>query len=199
MLRVRRTMDSQAAKGRPHGRVTYGYKRVYDTDTRELKEQIPHPGQAPIVKEIITQIAGGVPINSITRDLHRRAIPPPGGARWTRDHVRRIARNPAYNGKRSYNGTLFDAMWPPLVNPVTFEAAELHLYRPGAADHPARPGPLAAVPHRDLRRVRSAARRAAQRGRPRKSTYPMYRCSRDACVFIRMDYLDAYVWAGCSG
>ena len=191
-LRVRRTMDSQAAKGRPHGRVTYGYKRVYDTDTRELKEQIPHPGQAPIVKEIITQIAGGVPINSITRDLHRRAIPPPGGARWTRDHVRRIARNPAYNGKRSYNGTLFDAMWPPLVNPVVFEAAQRILTDPARLT--IRPGRARwLLSHIAICDVCEAPLAGLPNGAGYRTTYPMYRCSRDACVFIRMDYLDAYV------
>ena len=106
--------------------------------------------------------------------------------------VRRIALNPAYTGKRSYNGVLFDAMWPPLVNPVVFQAASDVLRDPTRLT--TRPGrarwllshiavcdvcdaPLAALPH----------------GAGKGSRYPMYRCSGDACVFIRMDYLDAYV------
>ena len=191
--RIRRTMDSQAALGRPHGKVTYGYKRVYDKDTRELREQIPHPEQAPVVKEIITAIGGGVPIKSITDGLNRRGIPAPaGGDTWSRYVVRRIALNPAYTGKRSYNGVLFDAMWPPLVNPVVFQAAidvltdpKRLTTRPGRArwllSHIAVcdvcDAPLAALPH----------------GTGGRSSYPMYRCTGQACVFMRMDWLDAYV------
>ena len=158
--RVNRTIKSEAAKGKPHGRVTYGYKRVYDKDTRELKEQIPHPEQAPVVKEIITRIGGGVPVKAVTDDLNRRGVPAPGGKGWNRYVVRRIALNPAYVAQRSHNGTLFTAMWPPLVNPVVFQAAADVLNDPGRLT--TRPGRVAAVPHRCLRRLRGASGRAAE-------------------------------------
>ena len=191
-LRIRRTMDSQAAKGRPHGRVTYGYKRVYDADTRELKEQIPHPGQAPIVREIITRIGGGVPIRSITADLNRRGVPAPHGDRWSRYVVRRIALNPAYQGKRSYNGVLFDAMWPPLVNPVVFQAAADVLTDPKRLT--TRPGRARwLLSHIAVCDVCNAPLAALPHGTGKSSPYPMYRCSGQACVFMRMDWLDAYV------
>ena len=189
--RVNRTMKSQAAKGKPHGRVTYGYKRVYDTDTRELKEQIPHPEQAPIVKEIITRIGGGCPDQLHHQGPEPPRHPPAGRRQVDPRPVRRIALNPAYNGKRSYNGALFDAMWPPLVNPVVFEAAQRVL------DDPERltTGPGRArwlLSHIAVCDVCERPSPRCPTGRAR-TTYPMYRCSRDACVFIRMDWLDAYV------
>ena len=192
-LRINRTMKSEAAKGKPHGRVTYGYKRVYDKDTRELKEQIPHPEQAPVVKEIITRIGGGVPIISITRDLNRRGVPAPGSAvAWTRWTVRRTALNPAYIGQRSYNGALFDAMWPPLVNPVVFEAARRVLEDPARLT--TRPGRARwLLSHIAVCDVCGATLQALPNGTGGRSSYPMYRCSGQACVFMRMDWLDAYV------
>lgn len=191
--RVRRTIDSQAAKGKPHGRLRYGYRRVYDMDTRELKAQVPEPDQALIVSEIFTRIAAGVPIKTIADDLTARKVPAPrSAAKWERSVVRRIALDPTYIGRRSYNGQMFDAIWPPLVNEVTFFAAKRLLEDP--ARKTTRPGrarwllsylatcdvcgaPLAVQPHGD--------------GKGAK--YPLYRCSARACVFIRVEHLDAYV------
>ena len=190
--RVNRTIKSEAAKGKPHGRVTYGYKRVYDKDTRELKEQIPHPEQAPVVKEIITRIGGGVPVKAVTDDLNRRGVPAPGGKGWNRYVVRRIALNPAYVAQRSHNGTLFTAMWPPLVNPVVFQAAADVLNDPGRLT--TRPGRARwLLSHIAVCDVCGAPLAALPKGTGGSSSYPMYRCSGQACVFMRMDWLDAYV------
>lgn len=78
--RIRRGHAGSAASGRPAtGRVAYGYRRLYDRRTGVLAGQEPHPEDAPIVREIITRIAGADPVNHILLDLIARKIVTPGG------------------------------------------------------------------------------------------------------------------------
>jgi site-specific DNA recombinase len=114
-MRVKRSMAGAAIAGKPHGPVIYGYERAYDTRTGQLKEQRPHPAQAPVVAEIVRRLAAGEPISVVTDDLNRRKIPSPSGGQWTRSPVRKIGLNVAYLGKRVYKGEMYDAIWPPIV------------------------------------------------------------------------------------
>src|SRR5215218_979132 len=50
--RILRAVREQAAEGRPHGRVLYGYKRTYDRETGALTGQVPDPDTSAIVREI---------------------------------------------------------------------------------------------------------------------------------------------------
>src|SRR5262249_19147180 len=78
-VRLRRAVAAGAAAGRPHGKVIYGYERVYDPTTRELVEQREHPTRGPIAREIITRAAKGEAIGAIVKDLNSRGVPSPGG------------------------------------------------------------------------------------------------------------------------
>ena len=146
-LRVRRALTAAAIEGRPHGQVPYGYERVYDTHTRELREQRPHPAQAPIVAEIVRRLAAGEPISAVCDDLNRRGIPGPKGGPWRRPIVRRIALSVTYLGKREHEGQLYDAVWPPIVPAADWYAVQRRIgerklsgpgrriTRPGAAKY----------------------------------------------------------------
>jgi site-specific DNA recombinase len=193
--RINRTIKSSAALGKPHGRVPYGYRRIYDERTRELKVQEPHPEQAPVVTEIITRIANGVPITTITSDLNARGIPAASGGPWARQVVRGIALSPVYIGKRSFKGQLYEAMWPPLVNEVTFYAAKRVLEDPARKTKAIRPGKARwLLSYIAICDVCEAPLSVRPLGADRDSQHhPLYQCSRKGCVFIRQDWLDAYV------
>ena len=118
---IRDAADS-AANGRPHGLPPYGYRRTYDPLTGEMTGQEPDPATAPIVAEIITRVAGGEPIEAVTRDLNTRGIPSPRGGAWTHATVRWVCLNVTYVGKRKHNGgPLLDGDWPVITAEPGFE------------------------------------------------------------------------------
>lgn len=140
---VRRGQAGAAAAGKPsHGRTPYGYRRVYDSATGALAGQEIDPVTAPVVREIFDRVRRGEGIKSIALDLQARDVPRPEKGRWYPQRIRDIATNPAYIGRRVYNGTEYDGTWPPIVEPAVFYAAvrllsdpERRTGRPGRLKH----------------------------------------------------------------
>lgn len=87
--RVKRSMRAAARKGRPHGHVPYGYRRIYDVNTGDLLSQVPQEPQASVVKEIFRRVAAAEKLDRIAEDLNRRGVAAPGDQRWTGSVVRR--------------------------------------------------------------------------------------------------------------
>jgi hypothetical protein len=130
---VRLGMELAATLGKPHGRLTYGYKRLYDergkyirqVPDRTLREATGTDGEsywyspAAVVAEVITLVSKGRPIAQICRMLEARGIPAPkGGPNWSRAVLTRIVKNPAYIGKRVYQGELIEhekPCWPTVL------------------------------------------------------------------------------------
>ena len=75
--RILRNVRSNAAKGRPHGRLLYGYQRVYDPVTRALVEQRAHPVHASLVQEAARRISDGESCRSVALDFNARGISAP--------------------------------------------------------------------------------------------------------------------------
>lgn len=122
--RRRRSARAAAEEGRPHGRNIYGYRRVYDSETRELLRVEPRPGEAEVIEEAARRVLARESFYSIARDFNARGVPtrsrkrvPPldhGG--WTPSEVKQMLRLPAYAGKRDHKGVIVgDGMWPALV------------------------------------------------------------------------------------
>lgn len=128
--RIRRGTDANAVEGRPHGRVAYGFERIYDEKTRKLREQRADLKTAPIVREIVSRLAAGEPVSAVTNDLNSRRVPSPAGSKWYRSQVTKIALNPAYIGKRVFKGQQYDATWPALVSEAEHYAAVRRLSDP---------------------------------------------------------------------
>jgi site-specific DNA recombinase len=109
-VRVYDGKESAAHKGRPPGRIPYGYKRVYDPDTREWVRDDPdvfnddsRPVEASpawVVTEIFTRLAAGHSVKSIRKDLNARGIPTRHGAEWGDAQINYIAQNPTYIARR---------------------------------------------------------------------------------------------------
>ena len=136
---VLRGIVGAAEAGRPHGTVTYGYRRICHQRTKALERQEPDTEirtataadgtlteytHAGVVREIFEQVSGGTPLITIEQSLNARGIPSPRGARWLRGIIRKMAMNPAYIGKRVFRGEVVgDGIWPALVDEEVFWAS----------------------------------------------------------------------------
>lgn len=142
--RVQRTVRGQANKGRPHGRLNYGYRREYDRSTGRLLRQVldeqPRTAfsracltptalisvgtytRAGIVKEIADRFLRGDTEYGIAKDLNDRGIPTSQHTErgWWPEHVRTLILRPAYIGKRVFRGKVIgDADWPAILEEDT--------------------------------------------------------------------------------
>jgi len=125
--RVRRSARAGAAARRPHGKVLFGYRRMYDSRTGALIGQEPHPEQAPIVRGVFRSYLGGLSFRSLARALNNGGVLTNRGNGWTLLMIRRMLTNRAYLGHRMHKGIDFGQGWEPLVDEATFEAVAKRL------------------------------------------------------------------------
>lgn len=121
--RVRRGKRALALDGKPAGPLLYGYARRYD-DRGHYIEQVEHPDQAKIVREIAEAVATGTPVMAIRRDLRERGILSPRGmSEWATSQVIAACTNPAYIGQRVHQGEVVrDGKWPAILDRATFDS-----------------------------------------------------------------------------
>lgn len=120
--RVQRGTRANAAAGRPHGKLLYGYRRLYvQTPTGPaLDSQVPDEDQAPVVREIARRIAAGEALYGVAADLNRRGVPAPRGKAWEARTVKRLCINPAFVGQRVHQGKVVGtAAWPAILDEGT--------------------------------------------------------------------------------
>lgn len=205
--RTRRGLAGVMAAGRPHGALAHGYRRVYD-QRGQLVEQVIDSATAPVVREIFASVAGGESLNALCARLSRAGVPTPRAGRlWYGATVTGIVRNPAYRphpadparGCRTHEGRVLDnpAAWPPLVDEVTWRAANQVL---GANDERARrqrhdsaPG---AVRHllsgnADVMTAPCGSLLTGWAAAPGRGA--TYACRHDKCVSCPMPEADEYV------
>lgn len=142
--RIKRNVRARAGLGRPHGKIPYGYLRVYDEHTKKLIEQIKNPDTAPIVEEIARHLLAGDSSAAIAADLDGRGIPcpaayrlrrlgktPPDHFRWDPLEVRRLALDPTNAGRRTHNGVDVGlAVWPAIISEEDHSALTVLLRDP---------------------------------------------------------------------
>lgn len=132
--RVARAARERAEEGRANGKVAYGWQRHYKYDERgqvDGFDDLEHPEQAPIVREIVARLLGGETVIGITADLNRRRIPSPGagqqrkhrtlgqnedGSLWNKTSLKKVALRPANIALRVHHGELYPATWPRLIS-----------------------------------------------------------------------------------
>jgi DNA invertase Pin-like site-specific DNA recombinase len=144
--RVQRGKHSSAHRGRPAGKVPYGYRRIWNPETGKWERDEPllydgngHPvddSPAAVVREIYDRIAAGESLTKIRQDLNDRGIRSARGYPWDNYKIRYIALSPTYLGHRVYRVDEHytsrsgdrskavlpgvEAQWPPLVDPETY-------------------------------------------------------------------------------
>ena len=131
--RVQRAVASNAAAGRPHGKLLFGYSRTYRQGRSgpELVAQIINDEQAVIIREVAARVMRGETLISLAKDLNGRGLPAPRGGRWDATQVRRMCLNPGYVAKRVHRGEVVgDALWPPILDEVTHYSCVTRLSDP---------------------------------------------------------------------
>lgn len=129
-----RTARQTAEAGKPWGPVPEGYKRVYDPDSGDLLEQIVHPERGPMVESIWEDAAAGKSLRGTCQRLKAEKWLTQRGKEFREYHLRTILRNPAYMGRRVFQGKDYKkGTWPALVKPEVFDAVQLLLDMEGRA------------------------------------------------------------------
>jgi len=208
-LRVLRSKTASAVAGKPAGRVTYGYKRIYDPATGKPTARVPNiyddglavaDSPAAVVREIFDRVVAGDSIMAILRDLNDRGIPGPTGKPWSHTTILGVAKRRAYIGQRIHQGEIMEgitATWPPLIEPEVFWAAQQVLSDPNRVTY--RPGRARHLLSNQIRcavcggRMRIASTRRPLRTGGHSARYLTYQCVYKSCTGIRVEDLDAYV------
>lgn len=198
--RLIRDHADRAAEGRPVGRLSWGYRSVYDDRSGRLVRREPdnESGRPDLVRELFTRFSAGTALVRIERDWKRRGIVNGKGHPFTAMQLRGMLRNRNYIAERVHiagqetrwwkardAAVITPGTWEPIVDREVFFQVQAILddparvfTRPGGARHLlsmiARcgpcSGPLAAMTFRGEE---------------------AYRCRDRGCVFVPKDELDA--------
>ncbi|MFI5729879.1 recombinase family protein [Kribbella sp. NPDC051587] len=130
---VLRGINGAALRGLPHGKLNFGYRRIYDEKTRAFVAQVPDdeffegtPGpdgeirlyqRSEIVREVFRRLDGGATILAIEQDFLERGIVTAKGNPVNRATIRKWALNPVYIGKRVLHGEIVgEGLWDGLIS-----------------------------------------------------------------------------------
>lgn len=185
--RVLRGVEGAAKTGKPHGKVLFGYTRVYD-DRGRYVEQVAHPEHSQTVQEAARRVYKGEACYAIAQDFNARQIAAPRGGRWDPTQIKRLVTNPGYVGKRVYRGEVIgDAQWPALIDQKTFDACVTRLSDPRrrSVEDLTVKHLLSGIAACDV--CKTPLRRIKNRG------YPSYQCPGGFCVSVNMAKLEGYI------
>lgn len=188
--RVNRTIRASALAGRPHGALTYGYRREYEvtaTGTKRVIGQEPDGVKSEIVTEVFTRWARGEGATAIARDLEGRRIRPPRGTMWRHTTILRMLDNPSYIGQRSLKGEVTaEHAWTPIISDDLWWGARAR------RDDPERPGLYDSTVKHLLSAIAVCGRCQGKIG-GRPTGQGQYVCRTKYCVARAAPALDAYV------
>jgi DNA invertase Pin-like site-specific DNA recombinase len=195
-LRVQRAMAANAAEGKPHGRIPYGYQRRYDERNGAVLGQEPYEPEAQVVRELYDRLRRGHALVAIARDLESRGVRSRSGKPLSPQHLRDIAMRALYAGLRTSGNAggkrdpyslvgATEAKWPPLVPREVYFDVRHRLTQPSRRT--SRPG-------RGVHLLSMIAR-CDECGSPLTAMYRgaagrQYRCQERGCVRIDADDLD---------
>lgn len=195
-LRTKRAMRRAAANGAPHGRIPFGYCRVFSPDGEVVQQA--DPVEAVIVVELFTRIHKGEPMAAIAKDFAARGIVSRTGTPFAAQTLRGMALAPVYAGRRVHlpgragraqrgtEATTTKGTWEALVSDELFYAVRRRLTDP--ARRTVRPGRgihlLSMLAHCDVCGAKLAV---TYRKGPRT-----YQCHGKGCVRVNADDLDAW-------
>ncbi|MEV6879714.1 recombinase family protein [Amycolatopsis sp. NPDC051128] len=198
---IRRTTKASARKGLPHGRIPFGYRRIYDERTRKLLRQEPDPVEAPIVREMYDRVLAGHTLKAIARDLNARGLKRRGGGDWVPQNIALMLLREVYTGVRVHDpnrksayqpmtpeAKVTEGVWEPLVAKATFLGVKRILRDPGRRTN-GRPG---AVVH--LLSGIAACGKCGEllRVNLKQKKYWRYVCITNGCVSIDKTELEDY-------
>lgn len=121
--RQKRAQQQAAQQGRPGGgRRPFGYA----SGGMEIVES-----EARLIRDGYRHVVQGGSLKGLARDWNAAGALTTAGNPWRHDNVREVLKNPRYAGLRTYRGEIVGpAVWPPLIDQETFEAARALLGMP---------------------------------------------------------------------
>lgn len=186
--RILRTVRDSAAKGRPHGKVPFGYRGVYDQNTGALVGRVPDETEAPIVREIATRLLSGEAARAIARDLDQRGIPTPGGAaKWRAAYLPRMVTGPVYIGMRTHHGELTPGTWEPILTEAESLRLRALIRDPNRLHH------RGVEPKWLLSGIARCGVCQAHVRLLKDGAFLYYCCTRSQCVARKMEFVDELV------
>jgi len=185
--RVRRALEQNASKGKPHGRRAYGWTREHDVETGKGRDVID-PAEAAIVREVAERIIGGDSLRSICANLNARGLYAPAGKPWGKTSLRAVVVRERNAGLRVHHGEVVgDGAWDSILDRGTYEQVRAILEDPTR-----RTSTGTAAAH-----LLSGIARCGVCGAPMRSgmnrTVKSYRCAGRGCVSRRRADVDALV------
>jgi site-specific DNA recombinase len=133
--RVRDALAANAASGRPHGRVAYGWTREWEVEASGrrhfLREVVDH-AQAEVIRDAAHRLLCGESLHSISRDLNSRGVPPPDHGQWDTKKLRQVLVRERNRGQRVHRGKPIGAgQWPPILTEAVHLQVVSKLQEPG--------------------------------------------------------------------
>lgn len=197
--RLRRDAADRAAEGAPGGRLSWGYRSVYDERSGRLVRREPdwESGRPELVNELFDRFVAGTPLSRIERDWAAKGIVNGKGAPFRSVDLRHMLRNRTYIGERVHipgrqtrwwkardAAIMTTGQWEPIVDRAVFFEAQGILddpsrvtTRPGGARHLLSMIALCDPCSSPMR---------AGKGRDQ----PVYRCGGAGCTTVPKDELD---------
>lgn len=183
--RILRTVRANAAEGRPHGPLPFGYVREYDPATGALLRQVIHPEQAELVRETARRVLSGESCHSIANDFNRRGTSPPRGGEWASTQIKRLVTNPRNVALRVHRGKVVGpADWEPILDEPTYRQCLARLNDPSRKT----------TNEHSVKYLLSGIATCGVCGRvvkvqPQRNYYMSYMCKR-FCVTRKMEWVD---------
>lgn len=116
--KVHRGLNESYRKGQyTGGAVIYGYD-VVD------KKNVINPEEAEIIKEIFTKYSQGYTATALAKDLQARGIRTKKGKYFTDKQIYKILANTKYNGKIRHGDTVYDNIYPKIIDDVTWQKVQ---------------------------------------------------------------------------
>ncbi|UJV42009.1 recombinase family protein [Streptomyces sp. AMCC400023] len=112
-----RTVATEAAAGKPHGRLPFGYTREYAVvgGRHRCIRQHEHPVQGPIVLAAFEHVDGGKSLSSLLRWMNSEPkAARPDGKPWSPRTIRILLTNRSYLGERVHKDRTLKGAWEPI-------------------------------------------------------------------------------------
>ena len=121
-----RTVATEAAAGKPHGRLPFGYTREYAVvgGRHRCIGQHEHPVQGPIVLAAFQHVDGGQSLSSLLRWMNSEPkAARPDGKPWSPRTIRILLTNRSYLGERVHKDRSLPSRLPGVSSPCSIAAS----------------------------------------------------------------------------
>ena len=100
-----------------------GGAKIYGYDVID-KRNVINPVEAEIVREVFTKYSQGYTVVALAKDLKARGIRTKKGIYFTDKALYKMLANTKYNGKIKHGDTVYDNIYPQIVDDITWQKVQ---------------------------------------------------------------------------